>query len=117
MVDSSLGGCDVTIERYLVFYAPSSNGPYYYHGWTADTTYLHAGVITYAPGMFYQVVAMDVEGAMMEFERGERSRVFILGSLIRCKMMDLYRLLARLVLVTTTRVTTSMQTSSPRVLR
>jgi len=32
VVDSSLGGCDVTIERYLVFYAPSSNGPYYYHG-------------------------------------------------------------------------------------
>ncbi|MBL0060446.1 MAG: hypothetical protein IPP40_02880 [bacterium] len=69
VVDSSLGGCDVTIERYLVFYAPSSNGPYYYHGWTADTTYVHTGVVAYASGMFYQVVAMDIEGAMMELER------------------------------------------------
>ncbi len=78
VVDSSLGGCDVTIERYLVFYAPSSNGPYYYHGWTADTTYVHAGVITYAPGMFYQVVAMDVEAAMfVEPNRGEEMDIVL----------------------------------------
>jgi hypothetical protein len=38
--------------------APQSNGPFYYHGWTADTTYTHDGVITYAAGMFYQVLAV-----------------------------------------------------------
>jgi hypothetical protein len=57
-ITESAGGCPVTVTRYLVFYAPSSNGPFYYHGWTSDTTYTHDGVITYAAGMFYQVLAV-----------------------------------------------------------
>ena len=58
-ITESVGGYPVTVARYLVFYAPVTDGPYYYHGWTADTTYTHDGVITYALGMFYQVVAVE----------------------------------------------------------
>jgi len=57
-VDTSIGGCPVSDLRYLVFYAPTSGGPFYYHGFTTDTTYMHVGAVTYAPAMFYQVVAV-----------------------------------------------------------
>jgi hypothetical protein len=56
-IEQSENGCPVAVTHYLVFYSPTNNGPYYYHGFTTDTTYVHAGVIQYAPGMFYQVVA------------------------------------------------------------
>lgn len=70
-VDTSVGGSEVEVERYLVFYAPSSNGPFYYHGWTAATTYTHLGVVTYAPAQFYQIVAVDLpEAALAGLERG-----------------------------------------------
>lgn len=57
-VDVSRGGCPITATHYLVFYAPTSDGEYYYHGGTTDTTYLHQWVIQYAEGMFYNVFAL-----------------------------------------------------------
>jgi hypothetical protein len=59
-------GCPITVTRYLVYYAPTFVGPYYYHGYTTDTTYTHLGVIAHAGGMFYQVSAYIGSGALVE---------------------------------------------------
>ncbi len=56
-VTESLGGCAVDVTAYLVYYANQNNGPYLFHGFTTDTTYVHTGVVHFAPAMFYQVVA------------------------------------------------------------
>lgn len=53
----SVGGCPISVTHYLVFYSPTFAGPYYYHGYTADTTYVHLGVVYYASGQFYNVTA------------------------------------------------------------
>jgi hypothetical protein len=65
-VTQSVGGCPVNVARYLVFYAPTSGGPFYYHGYTSGTTYTHVGVVTYAAGMYYQVVAYAGLPALLE---------------------------------------------------
>jgi len=56
-VTLSIGDCSINVTRYLVFYSPTFDGPYYYHGYTAGTNYTHYGVVIYANGMFYQVYA------------------------------------------------------------
>jgi len=56
-VTQSIGGCPIAVTHYLVFYSPTFAGPYYYHGYTADTTYVHLGVVRYASGQFYDVMA------------------------------------------------------------
>jgi len=59
LVEDLVYGCPVAgVTHYLVFYSPTSDGEYYYHGFTTGTSYTHEGVITYAPGMFYQVYSM-----------------------------------------------------------
>ena len=70
-VTQSIGGCPITVTRYLVFYSPTSEGPYYYHGYTTGTSYVHLGVISYATGMFYQVRAFVGAPALVDaIERG-----------------------------------------------
>jgi hypothetical protein len=70
-VDTSVGGCAVSGLRYLVFYSPTSGGPFYYHGGTTDTTYTHVWAVTYAPAMFYQVVAVKAPALLLnELEVG-----------------------------------------------
>lgn len=70
-VDTSVGGCAVSGLRYLVFYSPTSGGPFYYHGGTTDTTYTHVWAVTYAPAMFYQVVAVKAPALLLsELEAG-----------------------------------------------
>jgi hypothetical protein len=56
-ITQSTGGCPISVTSYLVYYAPTSGGPYYYHGFTSDTTYVHPHVLQFAGGMYYQVVA------------------------------------------------------------
>ncbi len=73
VVDTSVGGCAVSDLWYAVFYAPTSGGPFYYHGWTPDTSYTHYGVVNFSPTQFYQVVAVECaggggEGALVEGE-------------------------------------------------
>ncbi|MBU0507670.1 hypothetical protein KKH27_02365 [bacterium] len=60
-VDETTCGCTVDVTHYLVFYSPTSEGEYYYHGFTTDTTYVHTGVIQYAEGMYYHVFATTAE--------------------------------------------------------
>jgi len=45
------------VTGYLVFYAPTAEGPFYYHGFTTDTTYTHVRVVHYNVGMYYQVLS------------------------------------------------------------
>jgi hypothetical protein len=56
-IASSDSGCPLTVTGYLVFYAPTAGGPFYYHGFTTDTTYMHVRVAHYNLGMFYQVTS------------------------------------------------------------
>jgi hypothetical protein len=56
-ITQSIYGCPIDVTHYLVFYSPTFSGPYYYHGYTADTTYVHLGVVRYATGQFYDVTA------------------------------------------------------------
>jgi len=57
-ITESIFGCPVTVTAYLVFYSPSLSLPYYFHGLTTDTTYVHGYVVCYASGMFYEVIAV-----------------------------------------------------------
>jgi hypothetical protein len=56
-VKVSIYGCPIDVTHYLVFDSPTYEGPYYYHGYSADTTYVHYGVAHYEYGMFYNVTA------------------------------------------------------------
>ncbi|MBI5058238.1 hypothetical protein HZB60_00485 [candidate division KSB1 bacterium] len=49
--------CPAVVDAYLVWYSPQVEGPFYFHGYTSDTTYAHHGVIRFASNMFYQVEA------------------------------------------------------------
>lgn len=75
-ITSSAGGCAITVTGYLIFYSPTVGGPYYYHGYTADTSYVHTRVVRYNFGMFYQVVASRESPALlMQLPTGEHSRM------------------------------------------
>lgn len=54
-VTESIGDCPITPTRYLVFFSEREEGPYWYHGFTADTSYLHAGAVYYAQTTYYHV--------------------------------------------------------------
>ena len=56
-VTESINGCSLNVDAYLIFYSESDTLPYYYHGYTVDTTYVHMGVIRFATGIFYEVVS------------------------------------------------------------
>lgn len=56
-VTLSGGDCPINVTEYIVFFAEESEGPFWYHGFTIDTSYVHGRVITHADGMFYHVVA------------------------------------------------------------
>lgn len=58
VVDTSVGGCAVSGLWYAVFYSPTSGGPFYYHGWTTDTSYTHYGVLNFSAAQFYEVLAV-----------------------------------------------------------
>jgi hypothetical protein len=56
-ISESINGCPINVTGYLVFYSPSAAGPFYYHGYTRDASYLHTRVMHYNFGMYYQVMA------------------------------------------------------------
>ena len=56
-VIESVYGCSVDVTHYLVFDSPTYEGTYDYHGYTADTTYVHTGVVHYESMWFYNVIA------------------------------------------------------------
>lgn len=64
-VDTSMAGCPISVTRYLVFYAPISDGPFYFHGGTTDTSYTHHWVATYEDDQFYQVIATTAMPALL----------------------------------------------------
>jgi len=71
-ITQSTGGCPVTVTGYEVFYSPTFGGPYYYHGFTSDTSYTHVRAVQFAGGMYYQVVAYTGSLTLLEtLVRGE----------------------------------------------
>ncbi|HNQ44434.1 MAG TPA: PKD domain-containing protein, partial [Candidatus Cloacimonadota bacterium] len=59
-VTHTISGAPITTSYYAVFYNGSSNesGTFYYHGWTTDTSYIHARAAQYSPCFFYKVRAV-----------------------------------------------------------
>ncbi|MBM3324252.1 MAG: hypothetical protein FJY66_01140 [Calditrichaeota bacterium] len=82
-ITQSIGDCSVSITAYLVFYRPTMSEPYYYHGYTTDTTYVHAGVVQFAGGMFYEVVAYVGPLALLMEIPPDATREEVLGVLGR----------------------------------
>ena len=59
-VTSSVGGCNLTVSGYNVYFSPTDAGPFLLLATTADTSFVHAGAV-YAPGgLFYHVVAQAI---------------------------------------------------------
>ncbi|MFZ5434336.1 MAG: hypothetical protein ACOZB3_11275 [Calditrichota bacterium] len=50
-------GCQLVSPVYLVFTAQEPLGPYWFHNFTPDTTYLHTGVLQFVGRMYYRVIA------------------------------------------------------------
>jgi hypothetical protein len=46
-------GCPISPTGYLLWYSPTEPGPYYFLAYTTDTTYVHPGVVQFAPSMYY----------------------------------------------------------------
>jgi hypothetical protein len=74
-VSNSVNGCPVYPTAYLVYYSPTGSGPFYYHGFTSSTSYVHPRAVQFAGGMYYQVVAYSgtlsvVEGISQGEEMG-----------------------------------------------
>jgi hypothetical protein len=56
-VHESINGCPTSPTGYLIFYSGNLAGPYWYHGFTSDTVYLHVRPVQFTSIMFYQVEA------------------------------------------------------------
>ena len=82
-VTVSIYGCPITVTGYLVFYSEEFNGPYWYHGFTTDTTYVHVRAAQFASGMFYEVVAYVGPLALLTGLPPEAIREEVLGVLGR----------------------------------
>lgn len=54
-VVESTGRCPINVTEYVVFYSEVSEGPFWYHGYTTDTSYVHERVLVHADGMFYHL--------------------------------------------------------------
>jgi hypothetical protein len=65
-ITESVGGCAIDVTRYLVFFSEVATGPFWFHGYTADSTYLHIGVVQYAANMFYHVTATTAPAILLE---------------------------------------------------
>jgi len=63
--DTTVAGCPIQASRYLVFFSENSEGPYYYHGSTANTSYRHVEVLRFAQDMYYVVETFVGDVAMM----------------------------------------------------
>jgi hypothetical protein len=54
-ITESIYGCPITASGYLIFFAEESGGPYWYHGFTTDTTYVHVRAMQFTTDRFYEV--------------------------------------------------------------
>jgi hypothetical protein len=77
-VTESVNGCPVNVTGYEVFYSPTAGGPFYYHGFTSDTSYTHVRAVQFASGMYYQVVAYTgALAALQSVQQGEEMEAVI----------------------------------------
>jgi len=65
-IELSVGECPVEVTEYLVFFSEQMAGPFWYHGHTADTTYIHSGAVAHASGMYYHVIASTAPLILMD---------------------------------------------------
>ena len=56
-VDSTTYGSALTVDAYIVYFAESTNGPFWFHGLTTDTFYVHPHALQFASEMYYHVAA------------------------------------------------------------
>ncbi|MBS3740579.1 MAG: choice-of-anchor D domain-containing protein [Candidatus Cloacimonetes bacterium] len=56
-VTTTENGNPINVNYYLVYYCESPDSVFYFHGYTADTTYTHSGVAQVSNNMYYRVTA------------------------------------------------------------
>jgi len=56
-VDSTTYGSPLTVDAYIVYFAESTNGPFWFHGLTTDIFYVHPHAAQFASEMYYHVSA------------------------------------------------------------
>ncbi|MCX6831718.1 MAG: hypothetical protein NT028_06205 [candidate division Zixibacteria bacterium] len=61
IVDSTECGFPSPIQSYVIYYEEELNEDWDFLAATTDTLYTHENVVLFAPTMFYEVVATDVE--------------------------------------------------------
>jgi len=83
-VEHNSFGCPIAVDRYLIYFSENAYGPYWFHGYTTGLEYIHAGVVTHAEMMFYQVTAYIGSVALLDevLDSGERIRMDVLQSRI-----------------------------------
>lgn len=54
-VRDAYADCEFEWNSYLVYFAENSDGPFWFHGFTPDTTYTHAWVVPNADHMYYML--------------------------------------------------------------
>ena len=52
-ISESVEGCYLNVTGYLLWYSPTTEGPYYFLDYTTDTTHVHTGVVAFSTGMHY----------------------------------------------------------------
>lgn len=81
-VDTSICGTPIEVDYYLVYYSDYADGPFFYHGYTADTSYTHLGAVQFAAAMNYEVTAYVgsigiLKGALDELGPNPRREVLL----------------------------------------
>lgn len=72
-VTTSEGGCPVEVAHYLVFHAPTSDGPYYFLGSSDSSPFYHEGVVSFEAVHYYRVLATEVQqGELDAIPSGEQ---------------------------------------------
>ncbi len=79
-IDTTIYGDPVKVDAYFVYYCGSVDSVYYFHGYTADTTYTHQYVAQVSDKMFYQVTSY-VGSLDLLFDVTTRHPNFKLGEL------------------------------------
>ena len=71
-VTENIFGHPITVDFYLIYYSNHAYEPaaYLFHGYTSDTTYVHAGVAAFSNFMYYRVESYDGSvGSLLSYIR------------------------------------------------
>jgi len=86
-------GNPFTPSEYVILYsenADTDTGNYFYHGFTQQTSYVHAGVVRHRNKMFYRIIAIDANTRFRieNMLTGEKQLQFLSWSEIKTRLRN-----------------------------